>query len=585
VFAAPGIVKALPVSKNDIKRAENVEKYENWQVMYEMEEYEDVMDRLLLMKSIYGVGVKKLYYDPIKQRPVTEYISVLDFIVPYRTKSLETARRKTHRLWLHYDELLKRKEKKIYDAEQFKNVKETASEPEYDELKVVSDEATGQESSDSADNPFTVYERHMEYDLGDLGYGDGLRPYIITVEKDSQTVLRITSSRLKTADVDEVMEYFIDYHFIPNPEGWYSFGFGHFLEHLNEMANTVFNQMIDSGRLTNQPWGFYTRRAGFKKKRIELSPGSMNEIADVTQVLFPGMQRVDQILPMSLGLINQYVEKFTSVTDYSTGRETKGVERPTASGTLAILEQGSIAFTTINKRAFRSLRKELRLLTKINHIYLSDTKEYRVMGGKEGIAFPDIKREDFKGVYDVIPLGDPTFASRLSKRREAMERYQIMMSNPLVVGNPQLQIPPQLRSMHAALSGVLDTYGTLNKSELLPELPEEPISPEEENALFIQGDSKSPLSGENHNLHIMIHINFTNTEFFKTMPEAYKKLLVDHLKETRAMQARDATRLANLGGLQGQPSVTPEQEAQGGPERTEPVNLGVPPGAIPSLGG
>jgi hypothetical protein len=87
-----------------------------------------------------------------------------------------------------------------------------------------------------------------------------------------------------------VAEYFVDYHFLPNPEGYYSLGFGHFLQDLNEMANTAFNQIFDAGKLSNLPFGFYGRRAGVKKKTIKLYPGLMQEVEDAQQVYFPNMQ-------------------------------------------------------------------------------------------------------------------------------------------------------------------------------------------------------------------------------------------------------------------------------------------------------
>jgi len=461
-------------------------------------------------------------------------------VLPYRTKTLETARRLVHRLWLHYDELKQNDAKGLY--KNFDQVKEQSETEDDSPTKTTSDDAQGEEKPiGTEDRPHLALECHKNYDLGDGKFD----PYIFTVENDSETLLRATSRIFKK----KTFNYFIDYHFIPNPDGFHSFGFGHFLEPLNEMANTAFNQIFDSGRLTNQPFGFYGRRAGIKQRKIKLKPGLMTEIDDAKQIYFPAMQRVDQVLFQILGIIQQYIEQFTSTSDYLSGRESRGTKTPTAHGTLAIIEQGLVTFAVMTKRIFRSLRKELRLLMNLNHLYLPDTKEYRIMGAEDKIAFSDIKREDFDGIYDVIPIGDPSYASKLTRRQEAVELYQILMTNPLIVGNPETGEGANQRAIYEITSDLIDAYDKKNKSKILPELPEDPIAPEMENAMFMQGDYKEPIPGEPHGRHMAVHMRFINTPYFAGMPDSYKDLLVRHIKETESVAYMDSEQNRGMGGL------------------------------------
>ena len=54
------------------------------------------------------------------------------------------------------------------------------------------------------------------------------------------------------------VEYFTNYVFINDPNsGGYGMGFGNLLGPLNEAANTLINQLIDSGTLDNLQSGFY----------------------------------------------------------------------------------------------------------------------------------------------------------------------------------------------------------------------------------------------------------------------------------------------------------------------------------------
>jgi len=544
IFAPPGMVKCIPVGEGDYQRSKNAEKFMNWQTMYEMIEYEWVFDRLLQLLPINGIHFKKLHYDKDKERPVTNHIRALDFVLPYNTETLETARRATQRLWLYNEDIEKRIEKGIYKdiGELIKEIPpSTEHEADLDDTR---DEVQGEVRHSEDEKPRLILEVHKDYKL------DGTyKPYIFTVDYDARSLIRISSRTFEAGAEKKTLNYYIDYHFLPNPEGFYSFGFGHFLEPLNEMANTAFNQIFDSGTLSNMPFGFYGRRASFQKKKIKLRPGEMIPVEDAKQVYFPNVQRVDMVLFQVLGLIQQYIEQFTSTSDYLSGRESRGTKTPTAHGTLAIIEQGLVTFATMTKRIFASLRKELRLLMLLNQIHLPDVKEYRVMEDPDNIAFPDLKREDFESVYDVIPIGDPSYASKLTRRQEAMEFYQIAMTNPLIAGNPELGIPPNMRSLYEVTSDVIDAYDKKNKSKILPPLPPESISPVMENAKFMQGENVDPKPGEDHIAHDRVHMQFEGTSFYSAMPDEYKELHGKHRLATAQMAYEEAMQQAQLGDI------------------------------------
>lgn len=572
IFAAPGMVKAIPVEGNDVARAGTVEAFMNWQTLYEMEEYEEEFDKLLVNLPINGTAFKKTFYDKTLDRNVSEYISAIDVVVPYRTKSLNKARRIVHRLWLHYDEMEDRNEQGFY--ENFDKVLSTASQKDDTQLRQTVDKVVGVDTPLDKDSPKLVLEVHKSMKMP---WDSSKEPYIITVDYDSRTVLRITSRKIRVGGKDRVLNYFTDYHFFPNPEGFYSFGFGHFLEVLNEMSNTAFNQIFDSGRLSNMPFGFYGRRAGFRRKQIKLKPGEMIEVDDVTQVHFPAMQRVDQILFMVLGKIEDYSERIAANTDLLSGRQQSGVKTPTKGGTLAVIEQGLVTFGVLTKRIFRQLKKELRLIFALNSIYLPESKQFRVLGTDKNLPFPVIKRKDFDGKFDVIPVGDPTFASREMRRNEAIALYQILIANPLIGINPQTGQIANPRAFHEITSDLIDSFEKKNKSALLPDIPEPPISPDAENALFMQGDSRDPQVGENHQEHLASHSAFANTTFHASMPEEFKQLLTDHVQKTQAlmfMEAQAAASSRQNGGQQQQ--VQQGQPAQSHlPRQLEGADIGI----------
>jgi hypothetical protein len=537
IFSAPGLVKALPVGPNDVKRAKNVESFMNWQTLYQMEEYEEVFDKVLQLIPINGLANKKLYWSRTEKRPMSEYVSALDLVLPYGTKDLKSARRIAHRLWRFYDQIKERESSGMWIlGDEFP---ETPDKEQDSNLEITADEATGVETEKKEERPHLFLEVHKKIDIG-----DGMKPYTITVHYDTQRVVRLTEREIDGKEIHN----FIDYHFLPNPEGYYSFGFGHFLEPLIEMGNTAFNQIFDAGRISNQPFGFYGRRAGIKSRKIKLHPGIMTEVEDAKQVYFPSMQRVDQVLFQILGLIQQYMEQFTSTSDYIQGRESKGTKTPTASGTLAIIEQGLVTFAVMTKRIFRSLRTELRYLMALNQLHMPDSFQYRIMEQTDQIAFPEIKRKEFDGVHDVMPLGDPSYASKLTRRQESIELYQMLMTNPLIVGNPETGEGFNAAAVHEITSDVIETYGKRNKNKILPPMPEPPVDPIAENAMFMQGDYVSPKPGENHPDHLGKHGNFLETEFFGSMSAEYKDLVLRHIQETEQILYMEMAQQTQLGG-------------------------------------
>jgi len=203
------------------------------------------------------------------------------------------------------------------------------------------------------------------------------------------------------------------------------------------------------------------------------------------------------------------------------------------------------------------LRKELKLLLSWNQLFSPESKQYRVMEDMKRLPFPSIKKADFDGVYDVIPIGDPSYASRESRRNEVMQVYQLAMQNPLIMGNPETGEGANKRAMHAISNAVFEEFDVSRSLNLLPELPPEPVPPESENAMMMQGDSVEPTPEEDIKLHVETHIRFTQGPWFKDMPPQYKQLLVQHIEKTKQMAYQVEQDRQNLGG---EPPVQPPKQ-------------------------
>jgi hypothetical protein len=580
MFTPASFLKMIPIGRADARRAQSAEDLMNWQLLYEMEDYEDEFDKLLLGVPINGMGWKYLGWDEENQRPTASYVSGMDIILPYRTKNLATARRLSHRLWPHYDELAMRAEKDPNRYVDFDKVKAGSGDTEHTTpLEQIKDENEG-EQSDRNEYPNLVIQQCRYY----KGKNDKtMAPYICTVDYASQTLLRMTSRVVKVNGKEAVFNNYVDYHFFPNVEGFDSFGFGHFLEQLNEMGNTAFNQIFDAGRLSNQPFGFYGRRAGIKRRELKLWPGRMEEVEDATQVYFPQVQRVDQVLFQVLGLIEQYTQQFTSTGDYLLGRESRGTKTPTASGTLAIIEQGLVLYNTMIKRLYRSLKKEFATLAFLNQIYLPEEKQFVILEDPDNLAFPTAHRSDFDGKMHIVPVGDPSYASKLSRRQEAAELYTGLLGNPLIM-DPATKKIIQPDVIYEATKAWLDTFDRKDINKLLPDMPEKSQDPVIENAGLMQGDVVEVHDTDNPIHHLEVHERFKKAPYYDHLPEEGRKALDKHIQDHKAQAYKLMEARQGLGASAAPHTPLPPPPGGGGPAMVPgvPPPAGGPPAPAPA---
>lgn len=579
IFTPASFLKTIPIGRADAKRAESVEYLMNWQLLYEMEDYEDEFDKLLLGVPINGMGWKYIGWDYEKQGPTATYVSGMDIILPYRTRNLASFRRLTHRLWPHYDELQMRAEKDPNRYVDFDKVKPGSGDTEHEtSLEDVKDENEG-EQHDRQEYPNLLLQQCRYY----KGKKDKtMAPYICTVDAASGTLLRMTSRVVKVGGKEGIFNPYVDYHFFPNIEGFYSFGFGHFLEQLNEMANTAFNQIFDAGRLSNQPFGFYGRRAGIKRRELKLWPGRMEEVEDATQVYFPQIQRVDQVLFQVLGLIEQTTQQFTSTGDYLLGRESKGTKTPTASGTLAIIEQGLVLYNTMIKRLYRSLKKEFATLAFLNQINLPEEKQYVILEDPDNLAFPTARRSDFDGNMHIVPVGDPSYASKLSRRQEAAEIYSGLLANPLIMDPASKQLK-QPDVVYEATKVWLETFDRKDINKLLPDMPEKSQDPVVENAGLMQGDVIEVHDTDDPIHHLEVHERFKKTPYYDHLPKEGRDALDKHIADHKAQAYKLMHAREGLGAGAAPHSPIPPMPGGGGPAMAPaPPPAAMPPAPPPN---
>jgi chaperonin GroES len=115
---------------------------------------------------------------------------------------------------------------------------------------------------DDEDKPRLLLEQLRWADLDGDDYDE---PYIVTVDKESQKVLRVESNfsqrDIKWDQGKPVRitpgKFYVKYGFFPHPQGkFYDIGLGHLLKRIGAVIDTCINQMIDAGNAKVAGGGF-----------------------------------------------------------------------------------------------------------------------------------------------------------------------------------------------------------------------------------------------------------------------------------------------------------------------------------------
>lgn len=423
-------VESIGYDKSALKleKAKRISKFMSYQLLHEMGGWEEDMDKLLIMLPIVGTMFKKTYWDKTLDRAVSELILPKDIVIDFWAKNIEDAERVSQILYLNKRQI---KEKQL--AKIFRDV-------DLGEPQVPEDIEKNHEIVVDATLPYRIVEQHTYYDLDKDDYAE---PYVITFDLKSKEILRITprfdEECIKLDEEGNLvqvvpLQYYTKFGFIPNPNGgFYDIGFGLLLSPINESVNTLINQLIDSGTLSNLQGGFLGKGLKLKMGEQQWSPGEWKTVQttadDIRKQIFPlPTKEPSKVLFELMGTLVTSGKELASVAEIFVGKM-PGQNTP-ATTTMATIEQGMKVFTAVYKRIYRALKLEYKKLFTLNRLNL-DLEKY------QGVLDVPATLDDFdEKVYDVCPTADPstpTQTEKLMKAQALLELLPLGILDPLAV--------------------------------------------------------------------------------------------------------------------------------------------------------
>jgi len=428
--------------------AERVAKHMTYQLLDKIENWDGDMDRLLLILPISGCAFKKVYWSSRHEKEMIDLVLPQDLVINYWANSLQDARRITHFYNLYHDEVISRQKEGVYLDIDIPIPGHKPREREQDETRSLA--APGM--STEVDQPHRIAECHTRLDLDEDGI---LEPYVVILDWETKKLLRIAPNydleSIKKNNKDEILEikpkeYFVDYQFFPAPDGgFYGVGFGLLLGNLNDTASTTINQLLDAGTMATTGGGFMSKSIKLKGGRVAFEPNEWKQISftgdDIRKALIPlPVREPSTVLMQLLAFIDQKASQIISISEISTGK-LPGQNTP-ATTTMTSVQEGLKLFTSIYKRVYRSLRRELKLLFQINKNHLSDEEYFAILDSDGTFQNTQVSAKDYQGDVDVAAVADPNAASdslRLVKAQQLIELIPLQAVNPAVAGQRVLE--------------------------------------------------------------------------------------------------------------------------------------------------
>ena len=468
------------------EQAQRVETELNYLITEKMPDYRDEMEQMLFKLPMAGSAFKKIYFDPITERPVSQFVPAEDLVVSHGASNLRTAPRFTHVMKKTSEEILKLQVNGFYrDIELPEAVKDiTDIEEKYNELE-------GSDVTFSDDPRHTILEMHVDLDLPepfDDENGVAL-PYVVTIDKSSSIVLAIRRNWYEDDAKREKRMHVVHYPYLPGM-GFYGTGLIHTLGGLTKSATSIMRQLIDAGTLSNLPAGFKARGMRITGDNTPIMPGEFRDV-DV-----PAGTIKDSIVPLPykepsgvlyslLGNVVEEGRRVGAVGDI----QMKDVNAQAPVGTtLALMERSMQVMSGIQARLHAAMKQELRILARIVHDYMPEEYAYEM-------DEPANRVSDFDGRVDVIPVSDPNAATMAQRIMQYQAALQLA------------QQAPQMYNMGKLHRQMLEVLGIQDADDIIA-LPEDikPSDPVTENMAILKQEPVKAFAYQDHEAHIQTHM-------------------------------------------------------------------------------
>ena len=536
LYPSGGPVKTVIVGEpNDEaeEQARRVRDFMNFQITQEMPEYFPDLDKMLFQLPLVGHAFKKVWWDANLERQCSKFVKAEDLVVAPESTDLYTSPRYTHVIRMPKNDYNKYVEAGWYLQTDYTG---DSIDPSGDTTSDI--EGIDPYGQDSTDKVMTLLEMHVYESFDGVdGYEESNEesnevalPYVITIDYDTEKVVSVRRNWDADDQKQKRLDWFVSYPFLPGV-GFYGFGLYHLIGGLGKAATGSLRALLDSAAFANMQGGFKLKGRATGGE-LQINPGEFADldatVDDVNKAIMPlPFKEPSGALFNLLGFITDAGKRFANTSDMNVGDVNPNAPVGT---TVALIEQGSKAFSAIHKRLHYAQGQEFKLLAKLNAKYLAEEFSFSLSGSSSTIY-----AADFDDRIDIIPVSDPNIFS--TAQRIAQAQAVMQMANAA----------PQLHDIYEAYKRMYEAIRIPNADEVLKK-PQEAVrlDPIDENMSLMYGKPIRAFPEQDHDAHIAVHMQFIRDPSLAGNPgvKTMQPLLIAHIAEHVALLYRQRMQAA-----------------------------------------
>jgi len=397
-------------------------------------EYYPDTDRMLLMLGFGGTAFKKVYFCPLRNRPVSESIDADDLIVNNSATDLSNAKRITHRIYMRPSTVKRMQILGVYkdiDLSDPKMIKWDAAQREKMAQQGISTESFNPEDRDRE-----IYECYCELDIKGFehrrkGKETGLEiPYRVTIDASTHEILSVVRNYDEdTKELPEQRQSFIKYTFVPGM-GFYDLGLLHILGNTTNALTAAWREMLDAGMYANFP-GFLYADTGARQNtnifRVPPGGGALVKTGGmpISQAVMPlPYKDVGGGLMSLVENINQTGMRIGGTAEQAVG---EGKQDAPVGTTIALIDQATKVLNSVHKRMHSAQAEEFQMLVKCfrenpDSFWQANRRPARKWDEETFLRALD--------QVDLVPQADPNTASQTQRLMKVVALKQIQAQNP-----------------------------------------------------------------------------------------------------------------------------------------------------------
>jgi hypothetical protein len=397
-------------------------------------EYYPDTDRMLLMLGFGGTSFKKVYFCPLRNRPVSESVDADDLIVSNSATDLRNAKRVTHRTTMRPSTV-----KRLQILGVYRDVDLSTPKPiDLDSVQREKNAQQGisQESFNPEDRDREIYECYCELDIEGFehkykGKESGLEiPYRVTIDVSTKEILSIVRNYDEdNAALPTARQNFVKYTFVPGM-GFYDLGLLHILGNTTNALTAAWREMLDAGMYANFP-GFLMADTGARQNtnifRVPPGGGALVKTGGlpISQAIMPlpykdvgsGLMTLSDNMATTGARIGGTAEMAVG----------EGKQDAPVGTTLAMIEQATKVLNAVHKRMHAAQAEEFQLLARC---FKENPESFWQRKGKPSYPWDEHNFVQALNDCELIPQADPNTSSQTQRLMKIMALKQLAAANP-----------------------------------------------------------------------------------------------------------------------------------------------------------